>query len=132
MATLGQPSRVSYISKGLQSGLTDIVAYISKPSGSIVGPFELEEFENSNFSGFYYFDFYTNKANDSYGTYTGVIISNSEKVRTPFKLDYDNIDVGDLSGIVNEVNTAIKMLNKVDVEVEIDEIEQVEVTILDE
>ena len=37
MAVLGQPERLVYIAKQLQTGLTDVVAFVQKPNGVVVG-----------------------------------------------------------------------------------------------
>ncbi len=129
MAQLGQKERITYTAKNLKSGLDDLTAYIIKPNGVKVGPFDVEEYSDPIFTGFYYFDFFTNKSTDDFGTYTGVIVSPTENHRAPFKIVYEEISVGELSDIVDSVTDAIKMLNRADIDVEVDEQEEISVTI---
>jgi len=85
---LGQPHRITYISKSLVSGLTDIKAYVIKPDLTRVGPFLLSELADSKFSGFYFFDYVTLAA-DAPGEYIGVVDSPSEgNHRAPFKINF--------------------------------------------
>lgn len=120
MAQLGQNERIVYTAKNLQSGLTGLTAYVLKPNGSRVGPFNVVEFADVNFKGFYFFDFITDKNNDDFGTYTGVIISPNEGHRTPFKIVYEEISVGELGDITEGIEESIKLLNKADIEVDVD------------
>ena len=85
---LGQAHRITYISKNLVPGLTDIKAYVLKPDLTRVGPFDLTEVNDPQFAGFYIFDFVTTTS-DSPGEYVGVVTSPSEKGhRTSFKINY--------------------------------------------
>ena len=132
MATLGQPERVVYISKNLVSGLTDIKARVSKPNGDILGPFTLQEFSDVNFKGFYYFDF-PSSPSDDYGTYVGVITSPSEKNhRAPFKITYETISIDGVEEVLSEITEVIKLINNVDVELDIEDIEEIEVELVGE
>ena len=131
MAQLGQKERITYTAKNLRSGLDDLTAYVIKPNGAKVGPFEVLEYADSNFRGFYFFDFHTNKSIDDFGTYTGVIVSPTEIHRAPFKIVYDEISVGELNDIVDSVTDAIKMLSKVDLEVTVEDNQEIELTVND-
>lgn len=85
---LGQAHRITYISKSLVSGLTDIKAYVIKPDLTRVGPFALNELADTKFSGVYFFDFNT-APTDSPGEYIGIIESPSEgNHRAPFKINF--------------------------------------------
>lgn len=82
---LGRPYRVFYTAKNIQSGLSGIVANVLKPDGSIVGPFNLLEIANSNFSGVYYFDFLTTQLMPE-GEYLITVLEGSYK--SPVKVSY--------------------------------------------
>lgn len=129
MAQLGQNERITYTAKNLQSGLTDLTAYVLKPNGSRLGPFDVDEYGDANFKGFYFFDFITSKTTDAFGTYTGVIISPTEGHRSAFKIVYEEISVGELGNITDSISDSIKLLNKADIEIGIDELEEVTVEI---
>lgn len=69
---LGQPYKFIYSSKGLVSGLTDILALVKYPDGTAKGTYALSELSGSIFQGFYSFDLTTTQ-NDPEGEY-GVVI----------------------------------------------------------
>lgn len=130
MATLGQDEKIVYISKNLVSGLTNVKARVSKPNGDIVGPFTLTEFSDPEFKGFYYFNFSTNASTDDNGTYVGVISSPSENNhRTAFKINYDTIAIEGVEDVLNEVTEVLKLINNVDVEVEVEPLDEIEVSV---
>jgi hypothetical protein len=131
MAQLEQAERIVYIAKNLESGLSNINAHVMKPNGSLVGPFPLVEYTNPLFAGFYYFDFFTT-SNDPLGTYVGVVNSQDEQHRWPFKITYEEISVEELGDIVEEVSKVLAQVNRVDIDVQVENMEEVEVEVAPE
>ena len=131
MAQLGQAERITYTAKELRSGLSDIEGYVKKPSGVTIGPFPLVEFSDTLFKGIYYFDFQTNLLTDDYGTYIVMVVSPTEKHRTPVKIVFDKLSIGELNDIVAKVNDAIKRLNQVDINVTVEDIDEISVSIIE-
>jgi len=120
MAQLGRPETVVYVSKELKSGLGNIKAYVRKPDGSIIGPFSLAESTHPHFSGVYSFNFETNQAVDSYGIYVGIIESSMENHRAPFKINYEQISIAELNEITSQVVEALKLMNQVESDIELE------------
>jgi len=86
MAVLGTPYRVMYESKNLLSGLTNVIAQVMKPNGSVAGVYSLTELSGF-FAGIYYFD-YTTLSTDPVGEYIVMVYSPSESVRAPCKITF--------------------------------------------
>lgn len=123
MAQLGRPETVVYSAKNLQTGLTDIKAYVRKPDGVIVGPIALTEMSNINFKGFYTFNFETLETDD-FGIYTGVIVSpNEDNYRTPFKINYEQISIAELSAVSEAIVETLKNMSQVESDVDVEEVE---------
>lgn len=101
---LGRPYRVFYTAKNIQSGLSGIVANVLRPDGSIVGPFNLLELANTNFSGIYYFDFLTTQLMPE-GEYLITVKEGSYKspVKVTFGLPTGNDIVVDNQKIVGKI-----------------------------
>jgi hypothetical protein len=131
MAVLGQPERLIYVAKGLRTGLSDVVAYVQKPTGAVVGPFAMTEFSNPNFAGAYFFDFNTDEVNDTNGTYSWVAVSPTESHRDINKIIYEEISITEISDIIEEVIDVLKSLNQVEAEIEIETEDEIEINVLE-
>lgn len=111
---LGRPYRVFYTAKNIQSGLSGIVANVLKSDGSIVGPFNLLEIANSNFSGVYYFDFLTTQLMPE-GEYLITVLEGSYK--SPLKVSYslptESESIFDGQKITGTIKMAQKVIGRV-------------------
>lgn len=107
MAKLGRPARIVYQAKNSLSGLTDIIARVFKPDGSQAGNYPLIAISGVHFSGFYYFDYITS-VGDDLGDYIGVVISPTEGIKTPFKINYDG-KISDSIGGSGSVEDVVSM-----------------------
>jgi len=83
MATgrLGKTARISYEAKNQKTGLLDITVKIRKPNDTILGPFQMTEYE----LGFYKYDFAT-ALNDLEGDYLCLIQSPTQNIKAQVKL----------------------------------------------
>lgn len=61
MAILGRVYPITYFAKNGKTGLTDVMAKVKKPDGSIDGPFALTE-DLAEFAGSYYVNYFTSAA----------------------------------------------------------------------
>lgn len=76
MGYLGVPFTLSYSARNYRSGLTNVIALVIKPNGSIAGPYQMSE-AAAPFGGRYYAQFLTSTS-DPEGEYLAEIFSPSE------------------------------------------------------
>lgn len=69
---IGKPYKILYSSRNFVSGLTDIIAQVKKPDGSLHANYSLLEISGTMFQGTYSFDLASTQ-NDTKGEYSVVI-----------------------------------------------------------
>lgn len=125
MAQLGKPVEIGYISKNLRTGLTNIVAKVRKPDGSVVGPFGLTESAHIDFKGLYTFKFYTNAEVDDIGEYFVSILSPSENNhRAITKVTYEELTIQEFGNIADQIQKIITKAQATDLEIVIGDDQQ--------
>jgi hypothetical protein len=111
MATLGLAERIVYEAQDQRTGLTNLVAYVTRSDLTVAGPYPLVEFASPFFKGLYYFDYVTSTG-FPVGDYLFVVSSPTEGVRPPQKVRFDQpITVsgggggggGSVTNIINDV-----------------------------
>jgi hypothetical protein len=88
MATLGLAERIEYEAINQATGLTNIVAYVTRPDLVVTGPYPMVEFQSPFFKGIYYFDYVTTES-FPVGNYLFVVSSPTEGTRPPRTLRFD-------------------------------------------
>jgi hypothetical protein len=86
MAYLGVPYKIAYIAENFRTGLTDIIAMVELPDGTVCGPFDFTESLGVGFGGIYT-AIYTPHTYSPEGQYLALVISPTERVRSLIKFE---------------------------------------------
>ena len=89
---LGRPYRFFYSARNYVTGLSDILAQVKKPDGSLHGNYTLSEFTGGLFDGTYYFNILSTQ-NDPAGEYTVAIVEQTSGHKTIQKVTLDTASV---------------------------------------
>jgi len=93
MALLGLPYKIIYHAKDLTTGLSNIEATVRKPDGSSLGPLTLAEETVPGMTGIYSVSFST-ALSDPEGEWYGIIDSQDESHRAPFRISFTKPTAG--------------------------------------
>jgi hypothetical protein len=104
---LGIPDRVIYESKFFRTGLTNVMALVLKPNGSMSGPYSLIELPGP-MAGRYSFDYMTS-ISDPEGEYFAMIYSPSDSLQTTKRLSL-YLKPNDLQPQIDILNEQIALL----------------------
>jgi len=88
MAVLGVDERIVYEAKRYRTGLTNVVAFVTKSDLSVSGPYPLTEFSSTPFKGLYFFDLVTTLGQPE-GEWMIVVYSPTENLRPSYKVRFE-------------------------------------------
>ena len=86
MSYLGQPYKLYYEAKFFHQGLLDVMAFVERPDGVILGPYHLAESPSPLRGG--YSAIYESNVNDSVGQYIIRYISPSEGNQSSSRMEF--------------------------------------------